>query len=109
MLNKMTKYEKVEMLCLGILAPLILSAITAYHLIYNNIAYFGRNTMAKFYGFEAYCVSLFWFGIATALFSFFFLKYKKHKHTRLFFSVSVSLILTIIGLFSAITFTFWNV
>jgi len=105
----LVRYEKLELLILGIIVPGCILVVTIFMLTQGKSFFIGRGDVAAyFYGTQSYLVSMLWFGISPGLISRFLLRYtvfNKHRNL-LFLFYSVSLLLIMAGLISSIWFTF---
>lgn len=62
------KYQKVQLVTLGLIAPLSIVATTSYWLTQGVTALPTRGDGIFFYGSQAYLVSTFWYGSSLTLF-----------------------------------------
>ncbi|WP_068544284.1 hypothetical protein [Thalassotalea crassostreae] len=105
--SPLTKYEKVELWVLGVFLPLAILIWTLPYLVIDSEAVFYFDDYpVYFYGFSAYLVACFWFGI-----SFFFFTHFVLSKFRRYYSTSVNsrfyaLGLVLTGALSAFFFAF---
>lgn len=78
----LSKYEKVEMIVLGITIPALLIIWTLYQLIvYSEAIYIFHDEPVYFTGIAAYLVCWFWFGLSLVLFAHFVLGKKRRYYS----------------------------
>jgi len=103
----LARYEKVEILILGLIVPICILIWTVALLSEGKSVFPGRSQLVYFYGAQSYLISALWFGVSFGFISRFFLRHtilKKQKN-KLTASYWLSVFLIIIGLASSIWVT----
>jgi hypothetical protein len=100
---KLARFEKVEVIALGVIAPTALLLYTILLLVSGEAVFWGRGSNVIYHGNEAYFVSLLWFGSSICLLTHFLFRplkmfnYRTRKHL-----IYISAVLVCIGLTSAV-------
>lgn len=107
-MKELVRYEKVNLILLGILIPAGILIWSISNLIEGYAVFIGRASSVYFYGGQSYLVACMWFGAALGLATEYMAKptflYYKPQITQLFYYCAFTLFTS--GLFASIWFTF---
>jgi hypothetical protein len=99
----LAKYQKVEIVVLGLISPILLLTYTILLLLSGEAVFWGRSATIIYHSNDAYFVSLLWFGVAGSMFSHFLLRpLKVLPQTTRKLILYISMLLLCSGLLSAI-------
>ncbi len=78
------KFEKIQMVVLGLIVPISMVVWVSYYLIAHDKSVFpGRSEYIWFHGYQAYLVACLWFGSSIALFGHNYLRFKRLKYIEI--------------------------